>query len=126
MFKKLNKISICMLVIKISLSCQNQERESVYDVQNMPSIPLEGELMQEELLAPYTKQMKMIQSYLFHFTPQYENVCLVTNEKADTIGCFGTVGNGPGEIIDWAYFSGVSSRQDTIYIYDTDAKRVNS
>lgn len=126
MFKEFINISICMLVIMISLSCQNQEREIVYDVQNMPSIPLEGELMQEELLAPYTKQMKMIQSYLFHFTPQYENVCLVTNEKADTIGCFGTVGNGPGEIIDWAYFSGVSSRQDTIYIYDTDAKRVNS
>lgn len=85
----------------------------------MPFIPLEGELVEGELLTPYTKQMKFIQSNLFHFTPQYENVCLVTNVKADTIGRFGSVGQGPGELQDWPYFVVTSSTQDTVYMYDT-------
>ena len=107
-----------ILFIIIFASCSSPEAKNVFDLQAMPAIPLKGELMEEELLTPYTKQMKFIQSHLFHFTPQYENVCLVTNEKADTIGRFGSVGQGPGELQDWPYFVGTSSTQDTVYMYD--------
>lgn len=113
----------CILTITIFVSCQRQETEIVYNIQEMPTTPLIGELLQEELLAPYTKQMEYIQSSLFHFTPQHQEVCLVTNEKADTIGNLCTVGNGSGEIINWAYYAGTSPKQDTIYIYDCSAKK---
>ena len=112
-------------MVMISLSCQTQEREIIYDVPNMPSIPLEGELMQEELLTPYTKQMKTIQSRLFHFTPQYGTVCLVTDEKADTIGCFCREGNGPGELNEWPYFVGTSVNQDTVFMFDQWSLKVS-
>ncbi len=121
---KTQSIFLNILLTIIFASCSSPEAKIVFDLQEMPAIPLEGELMEEELLAPYTKQMKFIQSYLFHFTPQYENVCLVTNEKADTIGNFGTVGQGPGELNDWPYFAGTSLFQDTVYMYDTRKTRV--
>jgi len=121
---KTHSIFLNILLTIIFASCSSPEAKIVFDLQEMPAIPLQGELMEEELLTPYTKQMRFIQSHLFHFTPQYENVCLVTNEKADTIGLFGTVGQGPGELNDWPYFSGTSPSQDTIYMYDTRSLRM--
>lgn len=88
----------------------------------MPSIPLEGEVMEKELLTPRTVQMEFIQSKLFLFTPQEEDACLVTNEYADTIGHFAGIGQGPGELNQWPYFSGISTNQDTIYMFDDKTK----
>ena len=124
LISKAHSIFLHILLTIIFASCSSPEAKIVFDLQKMPAIHLEGELMEEELLTPYTKQMSYIQSHLFHFTPQYENVCLVTDEKADTIGNFGSVGGGPGELNDWAYFSGTSISQDTIYMYDTRTLRV--
>ena len=55
-----------ILFITIFASCSSPEAKIVFDLQAMPAIPLKGELMEEELLTPYTKQMKFIQSHLFH------------------------------------------------------------
>lgn len=109
------------LLIFLSCDSQTQERKIDFDLQEMSSVPLDGELMQECLLTPYCNQMKFIQSALFHFAPVQEEACLVTTEYGDTIGFLSTIGNGPGELNQWPYFSGTSTRGDT-FIYMTTCR----
>lgn len=124
--KKKTNIVALLALLTIFFSCSEQKKKIAVDVQSMTSIPLDGELMEEELLTPNTIQMKFIQSKLFLFTPQDEEACLVTNEYADTIGYFSGIGNGPGELNRWPYFAGTSVNQDTIYMFDTMSKNLNS
>ena len=124
--KQKTTIIVYVILLITFFSCEKQEKKVSFDVQEMPSIPLEGELMKEELLTPRTVQMKFIQSKLFLFTPQEEDACLVTNEHADTIGHFAGIGQGPGELNQWPYFSGISTNQDTIYMFDDKIKKLYS
>lgn len=119
-------IFLSILLVSTFFSCSTQEKKVVFDIQSMPSIPLEGELMEEELLAPYTIKMAFIQSKLFHFAPQHEVACLVTNEYADTLGYVGSIGGGPGEMNQWPEFVGTSVNQDTIFMFDTMSKHLNA
>ena len=109
-------LSYLMLLIFLS-GCQSG-RNINYDLVSMSSVPLEGELMEECLLTSYCSQMKFIQSKLFFFAPVHEDVALVTTEHVDTIGYVSRVGNGPGEMNQWPYYSGVSVSGDTLYMYD--------
>jgi len=114
------------LLVFLSCGSQTQERKVDFDFQEMSSVPLDGELMQECLLTPYCNQMKFIQSVLFHFAPIHEEACLVTTENGDTIGFLSTIGNGPGELNQWPYFSGTSARGDTVYMYDNMSHKLNA
>ena len=114
------------LFIFLSCDSQTQERKIDFDLQEMSSVSLDGELMQECLLTPYCNQMKFIQSALFHFAPVHEEACLVTTEYGDTIGFLSTIGNGPGELNQWPYFSGTSHRGDTVYMYDNMSHKLNA
>lgn len=124
--KQRTNIVLFMVLLMTFFSCEEQEKKVPFDVQEMPSIPLEGELLEEELLAPRTSQMEFVQSQLFLFTPQREEACLVVNEKGDTIGLFAGIGQGPGELNQWPYFSGTSVNQDTIYMFDGRSKKLYS
>ena len=66
-------------------SSQEQAKDVLVDIQPMLATPLQGELMEEFLMTPYTKLMKFIQSRLFHFTPAHGVSCLITNEYTDTL-----------------------------------------
>lgn len=127
-----SKTSLTVLALTItimSLSCTSNEVQKDINVNlnDLPAIPLKGELMEELLLTPYTKSMKHIQSHLFHFTPIHGISCLVTNENADTIGYLAPIGNGPGEFISaWPDFAGISQNEDTIYLYDTSIRTVKT
>ena len=112
-----SRISLFVFILIFLSGCQS-EKNINYDLVSMSSVPLEGELMEECLLTPYCSQMKFIQSKLFFFAPIHEDVALVTTEHADTIGYVSKVGNGPGEMNQWPYFSGVSANGDTLYMYD--------
>lgn len=110
----LNLLAACLVFLS---GCQ-PERNVNYDLVSMPSVQLEGELLQECLMTTYCGQMKFIQSKLFHFSSVQEDVALVTTEYGDTIGHVSRVGSGPGEMNRWPYFSGVSAKGDTLYMYD--------
>lgn len=114
---KIDFMSIFLLLLLFLSGCQS-ERNNNYDLVSMPSVPLEGEVMEECLLTPYCSQMKFIQSKLFFFAPVHEDVALVTTEHVDTIGYVSRVGSGPGEMNQWPYFSGASVTGDTLYMYD--------
>lgn len=118
----------CILLVLVFLSCSGnseQDKEVLIDLQAMQSIPLKGEMMEETLMTPYTKCMKIIQSRLFHFTPVHGTSCLVSNEYADTIGYLPPSGNGPGEFTSsWPDYAGVSLGKDTLYMYDTSIRTV--
>lgn len=126
--KKIYFSLTCILLAVVSLSCsENSERdkEILINLQTMQSIPLKGEMMEEYLMTPYTKCMKMIQSRLFHFTPTHGTSCLVSNEYADTIGYLPPPGNGPGEFTSsWPDYAGISQERDTLYMYDTSIRTV--
>ena len=107
-------------------SCKSQEKNINYDLEDMSSISLQGELLEPYLYAAETLQMSYIQSRICFFTPTDHEVCLVTNEKADTIGYFSKVGQGPGELNRLHYFSGVSATQDTIYMYDNMTHKLHT
>lgn len=115
---KTRKTITLFLSLLIFLSCgsQIQEKKVDFDLQEMSSVPLDGELMQECLLTPYCNQMEFIQSALFHFAPIQEEACLVTTVRGDTLGFLSTIGNGPGELNQWPYFSGTSVHGDTLCI----------
>lgn len=107
-----------MLVALFFLSCSDdQDKKNFVDLLSMPAIPVEGELIDEYLMAYQSNQMKFIQSKLFHFAPTEKDACLISTENMDTIGYFSGIGGGPGEMLQ-PYFSGVSVNQDTIYMYD--------
>ena len=114
----------CVIVLS---SCSNspQEDSAFFDLKAMPSVPLTGELVEEDFFAYKTTQMKYIQSSLFHFEPTESDVCLVTSEQADTIGFFSGVGSGPGEMIE-PYYSGISENEDTIYVFDDMTKKLHT
>jgi hypothetical protein len=114
------------LLIFLSCGSQTQEKKVDFDLQEMSSVPLDGELMQECLLTPYCNQMKFIQSALFHFAPIQEEACLVTTVRGDTLGFLSSVGNGPGELNRWPYFSGTSVHGDTVYMYDNMSHKLNA
>lgn len=126
----MNKTNYYLLLVGIMiffLSCSDgQERKNVYDIADMPAIPLKGELIEDELLTPYTIQMQFIQSQLFHFTPVHEEVCLVTTAEVDTIGFLSTVGSGPGELNQWPDFCGTSVNEDTVFLHDNMIHKVHS
>lgn len=120
-------ISSVLLVIT-SFACsssQEQTKDVLVDIQPMLATPLKGEIMEEYLMTPYTKQMKFIQSRLFHFTPANGVSCLITNEYTDTLGYLPPPGNGPGEFTSsWPDYTGISSGKDTLYMYDTSIRTV--
>lgn len=122
-FKLISVIAFLFLLFSCS---DTQEKKVSYDVQKMAALPLEGELMQEELLAPNTQQMKFIQKALFHFSPQSGTACLVTDMQGDTLGYVAGIGNGPGELNRWPYYAGASVNQDTLYMFDTVSKKLHS
>ena len=89
-------------------SSQEQAKDVLVDIQPMLATPLQGELMEEFLMTPYTKLMKFIQSRLFHFTPAHGVSCLITNEYTDTLGYLPSIGNGPGEFTSsWPDYAGI-------------------
>lgn len=106
-------------------SSQEQAKDVLVDIQPMLATPLQGELMEEFLMTPSTNLMKVIQSRLFHFTPADGVSCLITNEYSDTLGYLPPLGNGPGEFISsLPDYAGISSRKDTLYMYDTSIRTV--
>lgn len=124
---KIYRVFLTTIITLIFLSCTSNEVQKDINVslKALPEVPLKGELMEELLLTPYTKCMKHIQSYLFHFTPIHGVSCLVSNEYLDTIGYLAPIGNGPGELISsWPDFAGISLNEDTIYLYDTSIRTV--
>ena len=120
-------ISSVLLAIT-SFACSSSEEQAkdvLVDIQPMLATPLQGELMEEFLMTPYTKLMKFIQSRLFHFTPAHGVSCLITNEYTDTLGYLPSIGNGPGEFTSsWPDYAGISSGKDTLYMYDTSIRTV--
>lgn len=106
-------------------SSQEQTKDVLVDIQPMLATPLQGELMEEFLMTPSTKLMKIIQSRLFHFTPADGVSCLITNEYTDTLGYLPPFGNGPGEFISsLPDYAGISLSKDTLYMYDTSIRTV--
>lgn len=105
---------LCLLLMS---SCDEGKKDDFVDLRSMPAVPMEGELIDGDLMAYYTDNMRFIQSKLFHFRPTREDACLVTSEKMDTIGYFSGIGNGPGEMLQ-PFYCGVSENQDTVYMYD--------
>lgn len=117
-----------VLLAITSFACstpQEQAKDILVDIQPMLATPLQGELMEEFLMTPSTKLMKVIQSRLFHFTPADGVSCLITNEYTDTLGYLPSIGNGPGEFISsLPDFAGISLSKDTLYMYDTSIRTV--
>lgn len=130
MLMKMNKknhntsfvLSLLMALLLFSCS-QEQENNDFFDLTSMPAVSVEGELIDEYLMAYKSNQMKFIQSKLFHFEPTEQEACLVTTEENDTIGYFSGIGGGPGEMLQ-PYFCGISEAQDTIYMYDNTYKKL--
>lgn len=75
---KINFKPIFLLLLIFFSGCQSGKNID-YDLVAMPSVPLEGELMQECLLAKYCSQMKFIQSKLFFFAPVHGRCCIGDN-----------------------------------------------
>ena len=113
------------LIIFSSCGSKPQEEKTFFDLKALTSVPLTGELVEEDFFAYKTTQMNYIQSNLFHFSPTEEEVCLVTTVNADTIGFLSGIGNGPGEMIQ-PYYSGISEKEDTIYVFDDMTKKLHS
>ena len=122
----INMRAILLLSIILFSSCGNklQEEKNYFDLKALTSVPLTGELVEEDFFAYKTTQMKYIQSNLFHFAPTEDEVCLVTTVNADTIGFLSGIGNGPGEMIE-PYYSGISENEDTIYVFDDMTKNLH-
>ena len=76
-------LSLLMALLLFSCS-QEQENNDFFDLTSMPAVSVEGELIDEYLMAYKSNQMKFIQSKLFHFEPTEQEVCLVTTEENDT------------------------------------------
>ena len=114
--------SLLMALLLFSCSSE-QENNDFFDLTSMPAVSVEGELIDEYLMAYKSNQMEFIQSKLFHFAPTEKEACLVTTEKNDTVGYFSGIGGGPGEMLQ-PYFCGVSEEQDTIYMYDNTYKKL--
>ena len=75
-------IVLSLLLALLLFSCsQEQENNDFFDLTSMPAVSVEGELIDEYLMAYKSNQMKFIQSKLFHFEPTEQEVCLVTTEE---------------------------------------------
>lgn len=125
LMNNMRAILLFFIVIFSSCGSKPQEEKYYFDLKSLNSIPLTGELVEEDFFAYKTTQMKYIQSNLFHFAPTEDDVCLVTTVNADTIGFFSGIGNGPGEMIE-PYYSGISENGDTIYVFDDMTKKLHS
>ena len=122
--KNLKNLLFSLLWIFIFFSCSDgQEKKDYFDLLSKPSIAIEGELIDPDMMAYKSSQMKFIQSKLFHFGPTKEDACLVTTEKMDTLGYLSGIGGGPGEMLQ-PFYCGVSINQDTIYMFDNMYKEL--
>lgn len=105
-----------MILLMLSvwmLSCSGEKT----DFASLPSIPIRGEQLEEELVATTASTINVVGSSIFisDFNSP-DTISSILDEKTGKVkGRFGTKGNGPGEF-NYLKFVGKSCDSDTIYI----------
>ena len=66
--KRILGLVLSLLMALLLFSCsQEQKNNDFFDLTSMPAVSVEGELIDEFLMAYKSNQMEFIQSKLFHF-----------------------------------------------------------
>lgn len=93
-------------------SCTKKEK----DFLNIPSIPIHGTALEEEIISSEGGVMSLIDSCFFICRPNFKDAFLVLDEATGKeITKLGSIGEGPGEFT-LPVMTGGSSNGDTLYI----------
>jgi hypothetical protein len=93
-------------------SCTKKEK----DFLNIPSIPIHGTALEEEIISSEGGVMSLIDSCFFICRPNFKDAFLVLDEATGKeITKLGSIGEGPGEFT-LPVMAGGSSNGDTLYI----------
>lgn len=111
------KVYVMLCLVSFLASCK--ERNKVFSLMEMEGIPVQGEIVVPDLMAPCSREAVFLQSRLCLIMPEEHEVCLVVDpESGKEVGHFGRIGMGPGEMNTFPCLVGASHAEDTVSMYD--------
>ena len=115
------KIIVFLVFSVLLLSCSEKSEEQSFA--SLPSVPICGEQLEEDLITTTACEINVVGSSIFvvDFNSPDTIVSILDEKTGKVIGRFGTKGGGPGEF-KFLNFIGQSLDSDTVYIADFPSK----
>lgn len=120
-YPMMNKYVPALLICLAFFLASCKEKNKVFSLMEMEAVPVQGEIVAPDLMAPCSRQMVFLQSRLCLVMPELNEVCLVIDpDNGKEVGYFGSVGEGPGEMGTFPCFVEASVAEDTVCLYNQE------